>query len=276
MVSISFLNPLSSEGKDVVRELGSFEGISEDIPQLRSIITHNPSQEIADDSEIPSNFLELALKRIEWYVKKKNEREFNGRAYAYLSDDQITKYDVISFYLLCQAIGVKFGPNSRETRVMVESQGDLIKERLGKLHVDEGRQLVGQSLQMYLNDDQVHWTFFEELLSSRKIRLTELILDQGELILDQEDFMERFGSKIKHRNPQSMYQLLIGDELKELIMIKLIMQETENYIKQVHEKAKKWLNLILYCWIWLKRLQKFFLDQCKVKLTDPWEVVGGL
>src|SRR5690606_11736242 len=153
-------------------------------PQLRSIITHNSSQEIADDSEIPSNFLELALKRIEWYVKKKNEREFNGRAYAYLSDDQITKYDAISFYLLCQAIGVKFGPNSRETRVMVESQGDLIKERLGKLHVDEGRQLVGQSLQMYLNDEQVHWTFFEELLSSRKIRLTELILDQGELILD--------------------------------------------------------------------------------------------
>ncbi len=239
MVSISFLNPLSPEGKDIVRELGSFEGISQDIPQLRSTVTHNPSQEIADDSEIPSNFLELALKRIEWYVKKKNHREFNGRRYAYLSDDQITKYDVISFYLLCQAIGVKFGPNSRETRVMVESQGDLIRERLGKLHVDEARQLVEQSLHLYLDDDQVHWTFFEELLSSRKIRLTELILDQGELILDHQDFMERFGPKIKHRNPLSMYQLLIGDELKELIMIKLIMQETEDYIKQVHEKAKK-------------------------------------
>ncbi|HHY00488.1 MAG TPA: DNA primase [Methanothermobacter sp.] len=239
MVSISFLNPLSPEGKDIVRELGSFEGISHDIPQLRSTVTHNPSQEIADDSEIPSNFLELALKRIEWYVKKKNDRKFNGRRYAYLSDDQITKYDVISFYLLCQAIGVKFGPNSRETRVMVESQGDLIRERLGKLHVDEARQLVEQSLHMYLDDDQVHWTFFEELLSSRKIRLTELILDQGELILDHQDFMERFGPKLKHRNPMSMYQLLIGDELKELIMIKLIMQETEDYIKQVHEKAKK-------------------------------------
>ncbi len=108
MVSISFLNPLSPEGKDIVRELGSFEGISQDIPQLRSTVTHNPSQEIADDSEIPSNFLELALKRIEWYVKKKNHREFNGRRYAYLSDDQITKYDVISFYLLCQAIGVNY------------------------------------------------------------------------------------------------------------------------------------------------------------------------
>ena len=36
----------------------------------------------------------------------------------------------------------------------------------------------------------------------------------------------------------SMYQLLIGDELKALIMIKVIMQETEDYIKQVHEKAR--------------------------------------
>lgn len=239
MVSISFLNPLSPEGKDIVRELGSLEGISQDIPQLRSIVTHNPSQEILDDSEIPSNFLELALKRIEWHIKKKHDREFNGRRYAYLSDDKITKYDVISFYLLCQAIGVKFGPNSRETRVMVESQGDLINERLGKLHADEGRSMVEKSLQMLLADDQVHWTFFEELLSSRKIRLTDLVLDQGELILDQEDFLERFGPKIKHRNPMSMYQLLIGDELKELIMIKLIMQETEDYIKQVHEKAEK-------------------------------------
>ncbi|BDZ68539.1 hypothetical protein [Methanobacterium ferruginis] len=71
MVSISFLNPLSPEGKDIVRELGSFGGINQDIPELRSIVTHNPSQEIVDDNEIPSNYLELALKRMEWYIKKK-------------------------------------------------------------------------------------------------------------------------------------------------------------------------------------------------------------
>jgi DNA primase large subunit len=238
MVSISFFNPLSPEGKDLVRELGSFEGISQDIPELRSIVTHNPSQEIVDDDEIPSNYLELALKRMEWYIKKKNDREFNGRRYAFLSDSAITRYDVISFYLLCQAIGVKFGPNSRETRVMVEAQGDLIQERLGKLQADESRLMVEQSLQLLLSDDQVHWTFFDELLSSRKIRLTDLVLDQGQMILDQEDFIQRFGSKIQHRNPLSMYQLLIGDELKELIMVKLIMQQTEDYIKQVHEKAR--------------------------------------
>ncbi|EKQ52889.1 MAG: DNA primase, large subunit [Methanobacterium sp. Maddingley MBC34] len=238
MVSISFLNPLSPEGKDIVRELGSFEGISQDIPELRSLVTHNPSQEIVDDKEIPSNYLELALKRMEWHIKKKHDREFNSRRYAFLSDHAITKYDVISFYLLCQAIGVKFGPNSRETRVMVEAQGDIIQERLGKLHEEESRLIVEKSLQMLLKKDRVHWTFFQELLSTRKIRLTDLILDHGELILDREDFMDCFGPKIKHRNPSSMYQLLIGDELKELIMIKMIMQETEDYIKQVHEKAR--------------------------------------
>lgn len=238
MVSISFLNPLSPEGKDIVRELGSFEGISQDIPELRSLVTHNPSQEIVDDKEIPSNYLELALKRMEWYIKKKHDREFNSRRYAFLSDHAITKYDVISFYLLCQAIGVKFGPNSRETRVMVEAQGDIIQERLGKLREEESRLIVEKSLQMLLKKDRVHWTFFQELLSTRKIRLTDLILDHGELILDREDFMDSFGPKIKHRNPSSMYQLLIGDELKELIMIKMIMQETEDYIKQVHEKAR--------------------------------------
>jgi len=238
MVSISFLNPLSPEGKDIVRELGSFEGISDDIPELRRLVTRNPSQEIVDDNEIPSNYLELALKRIEWYIKKKHDREFNSRRYSFLSDYSITKYDVISFYLLCQAIGVKFGPNSRETRVMVEAQGDLIQERLGKLSIQESRLMVDQSLAMLLHDDMVHWTFFQELLSTRKIRLTELVLDNGELILNEEDFIHRFGSRIKHRNPDSMYQLLIGDELKELIMVKMIMQETEDYIKQVHEKAR--------------------------------------
>jgi len=238
MVSISFLNPLSPEGKDTVRELGSFEGISQDIPELRRLVTRNPSQEIADDKEIPSNYLELALKRMEWYIKKKHDREFNSRRYSFLSDQSITRYDVIAFYLLCQAIGVKFGPNSRETRVMVESQGDLIQERLGKLSIGESRLMVEKSLQMLLKDDMVHWTFFQELLSTRKIRLTDLVLDRGELILDREDFIDRFAPRIEHRNPSSMYQLLIGDELKELIMVKMIMQETEDYIKQVHEKAR--------------------------------------
>jgi len=238
MVSISFLNPLSPEGKDTVRELGSFEGISHDIPELRRVVARNPSQEIVDDDEIPSNYLELAIKRMEWYVKKKHDREFNSRRYSFLSDQAITRYDVISFYLLCQAIGVKFGPNSRETRVMVEAQGDLIQERLGKLSTAESRLIVDQALQMLLRDDTVHWTFFQELLSTRKIRLTDLVLDRGELILDREDFINRFAPRIKHRNPTSMYQLLIGDELKELIMVKMIMQETEDYIKQVHEKAR--------------------------------------
>jgi DNA primase large subunit len=237
MVLISFLNPLSAEGKDIVREWGNLEGLSQDSPELIELVTRSPSQEISDDEEIPRNYLELAVKRIEWYVKKRSYGEFNNRRYAFLFNPEINKFDVISFYLLCQAIGVRFGPNSREARVMVESQGSLVQERLGKLPEEESRLLTDQGLQLLL-EDRVHWTFFADLLSSRKINLPELILDHGELVLDQEDFIERYKTKIKNRNPDSMYQLLIGDKLKELILIKMIMQKTEDYIKNVHEKAR--------------------------------------
>jgi|GEM_PF-185206 len=237
MVLISFLNPLSAEGKDIVREWGNLEGLSQDSPELIELVARSPSQEISDDEEIPRNYFELAVKRIEWYVKKRSYGEFNNRRYAFLFNPEINTFDVISFYLLCQAIGVRFGPNSRESMVMVESQGSLVQERLGKLPEEESRLLTVQGLQLLL-EDRVHWTFFADLLSSRKINLPELILDHGEMVLDQEDFIERFKTKIKNRNPESMYQLLIGDKLKELILIKMIMQKTEDYIKNVHEKAR--------------------------------------
>jgi DNA primase large subunit len=237
MVLISFLYPLSEEGRDLVRELGNLNDLSQDSSELIELVTRSPSQEISDDEEIPHNYLEFALKRLEWYVKKKIYREFNNKRFSFLFNPKITKFDVISFYLLCQAIGVRFGPNSRETRLMVESQGSLVRERLGKLSEEESRLLTNQGLQLLL-EDRVHWAFFADLLSSRKINLSELILDHGELVIDEEDFIDRFKAKIMNRNPESMYKLLIGDKVKELILIKMIMQKTEDYIKNVHEKAR--------------------------------------
>ena len=237
MVLISFFYPLSEEGRNIVRELGNLENLSKDSSELIELVTRSPLQKISDDNEIPRNYLELALKRMEWFVKKRSYKEFDNKKFAFLFDPEINKFDVISFYLLCQAIGVRFEPNSRETRVMVESQGSLVRERLGKLSEEESKILTEQGLQLLL-EDRVHWTFFADLLSSRKINLPELILDHGELVIYEEDFIERFKAKIKNRNPESMYKLLIGDKLKELILIKMIMQKTEDYIKNVHEKAK--------------------------------------
>ena len=47
--------------------------------------------------------VDLALKRIEWYAKKKNDRNFDHKQYDFLFNPEISKFDVIAFYLLCQA-----------------------------------------------------------------------------------------------------------------------------------------------------------------------------
>ena len=58
------------------------------------------------------------------------------------------------------------------------------------------------------------------------------------MIADQDDFRERLGPRLHHRDPDKMYQLLIGEELRELILIQMVMQQTENYMAEVHEKSR--------------------------------------
>jgi DNA primase large subunit len=239
MVSVAFINPLSDEGKTVVRELGDFSEVSTENNELIHLVTESRSQEISDDSFIPRNYLDLAIKRIEWYIKKKNDRNFDNNQYEFLFNPEIYKYDVIAFYLLCQSVGVKYGPNSRESRMLVESQGKIIEYRLGKLSKAERSEIVTNILNSLISFSHIKWTFFEDLISSKKLKIQDLILDHGEIILDKEDFLERFSSQIKGRKPEKMYEALIGDRIKELVMIKMVMQDTENYILKVGEKSDR-------------------------------------
>jgi DNA primase large subunit len=237
MVSVAFINPLSEDGKQIVRKMGSLKGVSDINEELIDAVIQTKSQEISDDDVIPQTYIDLALRRIEWYIKKKNDKKFNYKKYTFLLNDNILQFDVIAFYLLCQAIAIKFGPNSRESRVMVESQGELIENRLGELSKADRKELVTLMLNSLISYSSIKWTFFEDLLSSRKLNLQDLILDNGEIILDKEEFLERFSDKIEHRDPGKMFDLMIGDRIKELILIRMIMQNTENYMQTVHEKS---------------------------------------
>lgn len=236
MGSVAFINPFSEEGRQIVRELGNLDAIYEENGDLIDLVINSRSQDISDEESIPHNNIDLAIKRLEWYMKKKNDRNFDYKKYSFLFNDKITKFDVIAFYLLSQAIGVKFGPNSRESRAMVESQGKIMEGRLGEIFIEERKELVRVILSSLLTDE-VKWTFFEDLLSSRKIKLQDLLIDQGNIILNKEDFIESYKSKIDHRDPDKMYEFLVGDHIQELIMIKMIMQKTEDYISEVHEKS---------------------------------------
>ncbi len=239
MVLISYINPFSSEGEAIVREKGSIEGIFEINPDLLQIVTDSDHQNISDDAYIPKNYADLTLKRIEWYLRKKNDKKFDYNDYSYLLNPAIAKFDVISFYTAAQAIAIKFNPNSRESRLLIESQGKLIEERFEKLATLERKELVNTLINQMITQDNIKWTSLGELLGTKKIRLTDMILDQGEVVLEKDDFLARFEDKIVGRGPEKMYDLLIGEKIKEMIISRMVMQKTENYLKKVHEMASK-------------------------------------
>lgn len=238
MIPMSFINPLSDEGKQIVREDGGdldrIFDVNDDIIDAVNSIT---AQEISDDSYIPKSYVDLVIKRVEWYVDKKSNPKHNHKKYAFLFYPEITKFDVIAFYILCQAVGIKYGPNSRESRAVSELQGQIIENRLEELYERDRLEIVDKIMNILIVQDRIKWTSLADLLSSKKINLQDLVLKDGSVILDREDFMEYFGDVVKLQQPERMYNVFIGNRIKELIMIKMIMQNTENYIKNVHEIA---------------------------------------
>lgn len=238
MIPMSFINPLSDEGKQIVREDGGdldrIFDVNNDIIDAVNSIT---AQEISDDSYIPKSYVDLVIKRVDWYVDKKSNPKHNHKKYAFLFYPEITKFDVIAFYILCQAVGIKYGPNSRESRAVSELQGQIIENRLEELYERDRTEIVDKIMNILIVQDRIKWTSLADLLSSKKINLQDLVLKDGNVVLDREDFMEYFGDVVKLQQPERMYNVFIGNRIKELIMIKMIMQNTENYIKNVHEIA---------------------------------------
>lgn len=239
MVPLSYINPLSNEGKNIVRKYGSLDSISQPNSDLIEVITHTPHQDQSDDKIIPKNIMELSLKRIEWYIRKNRDRDYDNKHYAYLFNEKIATYDVIAFYLLVQAVAVKYGPHSREGRLIIESQGKIIENRLEKLLPSKRKDIIKQILEHLLGQGKLNWIKIKDLISSRKINLQDLILDKGNIIWRKEDFLNTFSSKIKDRDPQKIYELLIGEHLKQLLLIKIIMQKTEDYMVEVHKKSER-------------------------------------
>lgn len=238
MIQMSFINPLSDEGKQIVREkspdLGRIYDKKEQIIDASNFIN---SQEKAVNAIIPQSYADIVIKKVEWYIKRKSNSSNLEKKYAFLFNDQITEFDIIAFYILCQATAIKFGPNSRESRAIVELQGHIIEKRLEKLHKRDRLEIVDKIMNDLIVQDKIKWTKLSDLISSKKINLHDLVLKDGNVVLDFEDFIEYFGEEIKHRQPERLYELFIGNWIKELIITKIIMQNTEDYIKSVYKMS---------------------------------------
>ena len=240
MVELSFFNPLSLEGQEILREKVDLNSIFEENEELIRISEYFSEGIISDETKIPKNLGELALKRMEWFFREKNDKDFKINEYSYFFNEALSEFDVITFHLLAQAIAYKFNVNSQEFRLFTESQNRIIEERLNKISTDFRHELVDKILNELLFDvNTLKWTDLTDLISSKKIFLKDLLLKNGEIILNEEEFREAFYDDIKdwpERRISMVYNELVGYQIKELILTKIIVQKTEDYLKNIKEK----------------------------------------
>ncbi|MBQ1781926.1 MAG: DNA primase, partial [Methanobrevibacter sp.] len=239
MAEVSFINPLSDEGRHIIREYGDLNQIFDVDDNLIDICTHTYNQKISDDTLIPKSLYDLAMKRIQWAIEKKNNKNFTQSEFEYLTNEDLLTQDVVTFHILCQAIAIQFNTGSRETRLFIESQGNLILERLAKIPPMARTEIIDEVLDEVKVDGSIQWKTLKEIIASKKIKLTDLLIDDGQIILQQDDFLYRFGDEFTDRSPERMYNILIGDSVKEQILSRLIMQKTEEYINRIKEMSAR-------------------------------------
>ena len=239
MAEVSFINPLSDEGRSIIRGYGDLNQIFDEDESLIEICTHTLNQKISDDSLIPKSYANLAMKRIQWAIEKKNNNNFTQSEFEYLTNEEIFEKDVVTFHILCQAIAIQFNTGSRETRLFIESQGSLILERLAKIPPMSRAEIIDEVLDEVKVDGSINWKSLKDVVASKKLKLTDLLIDDGDVVLQQEDFLYRFGDEFTDRSPERMYNILIGDSVKEQILSRLIMQKTEEYIKRIKEMSAR-------------------------------------
>ena len=239
MAEVSFINPLSDEGRLIIREYGDLNQIFDEDESLIDICIRTTNQRFSDDSLIPKSLYDLCMKRMLWAIEKKNNTNFTQAEFEYLTNQDLYAQDVVTFHILCQAIAIQFNLGSRETRLFIESQGALILERLAKIPPMSRAEIIDEVLDEVKVDGAIGWKSLSEVIASKKLKLTDLLIDEGDIVLQQEDFLYRFGDEFTDRSPERMYNILIGDSVKEQILSRLIMQKTEEYLARIKEMSAR-------------------------------------
>ena len=174
MVAISYINPLSDEGRNILRDYGDLNQLNEENDDLINIIMHTPNQIISNDDIIPKSIKELAINRIKWAIEKKYNKNFNQREYEYFLNDEIGEEDVIAFHILCQALAIQFNPLSREVKIFIESIGKIIEEKLSKITPTTRYQMIDEILRDISVDGSIKWTSLKDVIGTKKLSLIQL------------------------------------------------------------------------------------------------------
>ncbi|MDD2643968.1 MAG: DNA primase [Methanobacteriaceae archaeon] len=236
MTLIPYINPLSDESLKIVSQNSNLNETFEYNNDLVDTINRSSNQNL-EPSHVPISIGDLAVKRINWYIERKNNKNYKLSDYSYLFNNDILKFDVIAFHMLAQAVATKFNISSRETKLFIESEGLLILDRLNRLLTNERQDMVDSILKQLSITQGSRWTILKDIINNRNLALTNLCINNGEIILSKEDFLDVYSDKFHNRRPESMYDMLVGESLKEQIVSNMVMLNTENYIKMIKEKS---------------------------------------
>ena len=239
MVEVSFINPLSNEGRQIVKDYGDLNKLFDEDETLVNEVIHTTNQKISDDSLIPKSYKDLAMKRIQWAIEKKHNKDYTPSEFEYLFNSNLYKQDVVTFHILCQAIAMQFNVTSRETRLFVEYQGKIIEDRLAKIPPSSRNEIIDEILKDIKTDGVISWKNLKEMIASKKLSLNDLLINHGNIILEEDEFLEEYSNDFNDRNPDRMYNILVGNNIKELIISRLIMQKTEEYIGRIKEMSSR-------------------------------------
>ncbi len=239
MTEVSYINPLSNEGREIIKRYSDLNQLEKENEYLIEEVIHTSNQKISDDNLIPKSYKDLAFKRIQWAIEKKNNKKYKQNEFEYLLNDAIYQQDTVIYHVLCQAIAIQFNIGSRETRLFIESQGTLIQERLSKLTPLTRKEIIDEILEEIKIDGTIKWISLKDVISSKKLKLSELLIHDGDIILQENEFLDEYADKFTDRSPDRMYNILVGDNVKEQILSRLLMQKTEEYIKKIKEMSAR-------------------------------------
>ncbi len=241
MLKTPYINPFSNDAKEIVSKLGQVENLDMKNDSLIQIVNHTRGQNISDQHTLPETLKELAIARFEWSLFRKTT-ENQEKKYEYLFNPEIYEYDVVSFYLLCQSVAIKYGPESHETTLVLDCEEEIISQRLERLKSEPNdfqSTFLRKALNQLIDTNNIYWTDLKEVLDLGKLDLNELLLSNGKVIIEYEDFITEYGHLIHNRDPKTMYEVIAGVEIKSKLLLSLIRLYTKQYIETVHEMSKR-------------------------------------
>lgn len=221
------LNPFSKEGKEIVNESPSFDSL-------------------------PDRIVDQAVERVDQTSGQEVKVDF---------DEEKVRDEVLSFYLMCQAVASVSYPYSNESRTVTERTKDMIRYRMYDLfqrgYEDLCMDVIGRSFRFRKFEDDEEIELGSTVVPREeiyKLRDLELEKDEVEVVDDKivPQYMPRYAIRwtdliplIEHRSVDLTEQYIVeGWALitpKQLwdFFANYIGSEMENYISELYEKFSK-------------------------------------